>query len=98
MRKTIAAVFLAATVFSGAAVTTAAAQANPIACEDRGHNHWERNGKENDDRYHLTRGERVTCHEQSENKPAQKNDKPKQNNEKKSDNGKSKYCRKHWYC
>lgn len=38
----------------------------PADCEHRGTGHWEGHGRLEDDRYHLARGERITCHDNGE--------------------------------
>lgn len=100
MRLRIACAVVALAMASGASVVVAPAAVAAPTCENRGAGHRDRHGGIEDDRYHLARGERVTCDKGSgkdstrelERKPA-----PEQKSDK-SDDKKSRYCRKRWYC
>ncbi len=72
------------------------AQAAPLValCDHREPGHAAKHGGQlADDEYHLRRGESVTCSDdQSHEIP--KSDEHKDND----DNGKSRYCRRHFFC
>lgn len=64
-----------------------------ITCEDRGYRHYEENGREKDTAFHVSRGELPTCHDDDKttvSRPTKKS--------KKDRDGKSRFCRKHWWC
>jgi len=91
----IIAALCAAVLVGNAPAVISEASAGPL-CEHRSKAHIEKyGGLAKDSAEHIARGELPTCD------PDPEPDKPreaKRGNDDHKDDGKSRYCRKHWYC